>query len=395
MSAEFQTPAAVPSPPTPLLAANGGAAACSPANGRPAGVGGGGYKSPTRGSPGTRGGWKAPLCLTLIGGIDGGCRRAPSARPLFYSLTFSGRGEPPQGEAGGGRGPGRRGGGGEGGEGKSNGPKEAPRPKKKTSARGPLAPIRPGVPARVAAVGRHPPLPPRRVRLCQPRRRAGGAARGSAPPAEQTGAAPPGKPPRSPAPWGARTASLRHARPRASGRWGRWAPRGDPRGRPAPRWAGGRAGSARRCGPPGVSRTAAGPGRSFVTWGGGRPRVVTGRRAVSRLGARSAEVNTRERTRERTREHAGARRGTFGEGVERADREGAARGGRPAPYAEPCPAAWGRGGTKGGTDKRRPCGWRWERRDASARHVREAAAICWARLRFYPVPHEGSVNLGA
>lgn len=83
MTAEFQTPASVPSPPALLPAANSGAAACSPANGRPVGVGGGGYKSPTRGSPGTRGGWKAPLCLTLIGGIDGAVAALPPPARCF------------------------------------------------------------------------------------------------------------------------------------------------------------------------------------------------------------------------------------------------------------------------------------------------------------------------
>nr|WOL21007.1 hypothetical protein GFCMFDBG_00001 [Gallid alphaherpesvirus 2] len=86
-----------------LPAANSYAAAYSPANRRAVGVGGGSYQSPSRGSHGTRGGWKAPRCLPLIGGMAGTVAALPP--PAVYSLTFSGLGEPPQGAP-------RRGGGG-------------------------------------------------------------------------------------------------------------------------------------------------------------------------------------------------------------------------------------------------------------------------------------------
>ncbi|ABV31167.2 hypothetical protein MDV001 [Gallid alphaherpesvirus 2] len=113
-----------------LPAANSYAAAYSPANRRAVGVGGGSYKSPTRGSPGTRGGWKAPLCLTLIGGIDGTVAALPP--PAVYSLTFSGLGEPPQGA------PRRGGGGADAGERTERG--STANKKKKKRQRGVLSP---------------------------------------------------------------------------------------------------------------------------------------------------------------------------------------------------------------------------------------------------------------
>lgn len=193
-----------------LPAANSYAAAYSPANRRAVGVGGGSYKSPTRGSPGTRGGWKAPLCLTLIGGIDGTVAALPP--PAVYSLTFSGLGEPPQGA------PRRGGGGADAGERTERG---STANKKKTSARGPLAPIRPGVLARRprSAGTRHC----RREEFASVSLGGAREMRRAAPRPQQsnTGAAPPGQPPRPPAPWGARTASLPHARPRAHDRWSR------------------------------------------------------------------------------------------------------------------------------------------------------------------------------
>lgn len=210
-----------------LPAANSYAAAYSPANRRAVGVGGGSYKSPTRGSPGTRGGWKAPLCLTLIGGIDGTVAALPP--PAVYSLTFSGLGEPPQGA------PRRGGGGADAGERTERG---STANKKKNVSEGSSRPHPPWGPRPQAAVGRHPPLPPRRVRLCQPRRRPGDAARGPAPPAEQHGSGAPGATPAPPCAVGradgvAPTRAAPRARPleplsRARGSVSR--PNGPPRG---------------------------------------------------------------------------------------------------------------------------------------------------------------------
>ncbi|AFM75093.1 hypothetical protein [Gallid alphaherpesvirus 2] len=233
-----------------LPAANSYAAAYSPANRRAVGVGGGSYKSPTRGSPGTRGGWKAPLCLTLIGGIDGTVAALPP--PAVYSLTFSGLGEPPQGA------PRRGGGGADAGERTERG---STANKKKNVSEGSSRPHPPWGPRPQAAVGRHPPLPPRRVRLCQPRRRPGDAARGPAPPAEQHGSGAPGATPAPPCAVGradgvAPTRAAPRARPleplsRARGSVSR------PNGPPAE--VGARARSLRRWCPLGAARGYRGP----------------------------------------------------------------------------------------------------------------------------------------
>nr|WOL21097.1 hypothetical protein HIGPJJAF_00001 [Gallid alphaherpesvirus 2] len=146
-----------------LPAANSYAAAYSPANRRAVGVGGGSYKSPTRG------GWMAPLCLPLIGGIDGTVAALPP--PAVYSLTFSGLGEPPQGA------PRRGGGGADAGERTERGSTA----NKKKRQRGVLSPPSAlgsspagrGRPAPALAAAQSPRAPPR-----APRRR---GARGGRP----------------------------------------------------------------------------------------------------------------------------------------------------------------------------------------------------------------------
>ncbi|UOW63935.1 hypothetical protein MDV080 [Gallid alphaherpesvirus 2] len=194
-----------------LPAANSYAAAYSPANRRAVGVGGGSYKSPTRGSPGTRGGWKAPLCLTLIGGIDGTVAALPP--PAVYSLTFSGLGEPPQGA------PRRGGGGADAGERTERG---STANKKKKRQRGVLSP-----PSALGSspAGRGRPAPAIAAAKSSPLSASAAPGRCGARPRAPSRATrerrPRGNPRAPPAPWGARTASLPHARPRAHDRWSR------------------------------------------------------------------------------------------------------------------------------------------------------------------------------
>lgn len=88
MAPAFQTPATLCLPPPRPAAANGGGGGCPSHQWGRGGRGRGGFKTPRGGAPGSRGGWGGPGVTN-----PNGCGRAPRARPLFYSLTFSGRGE--------------------------------------------------------------------------------------------------------------------------------------------------------------------------------------------------------------------------------------------------------------------------------------------------------------